>query len=293
MACPGTPHIPPTHLESEAAQLRVVEWFRSYFTSRYPGGIVISELEYMARTTRAPNQPGPLRLPGQPDLSAVLDALTSDFRRWSKARDFRKCDALGIELAQHRHAELLEVTTVGNVASATRQIAEKLAILRGTVEKIHNLRITWMPSPWRPAPNQMIYPLPAKGDEIARFICYWATYKRPAPPGVILYEVHAVQRKRVPDPVPVPKKETDKIREGFRNGADQEAKARRFAEQHPAVVFALRAAAAIVGVAALVAAIVAIIDPVPGDEVAAASFAIALLTFAISGPETQGSGGTL
>ena len=85
-----------TPLESEAAQLRVRELFQADFLHRYPDGIVISELEYMGRTTSAPNQPGPLRIAGRPALNRIMEALTADFRRWLKDRDYRKCDVLGI-----------------------------------------------------------------------------------------------------------------------------------------------------------------------------------------------------
>jgi hypothetical protein len=39
----------PAALQSEAAQLHVVSWFRADFLRRYPTGLVISELEYMGR----------------------------------------------------------------------------------------------------------------------------------------------------------------------------------------------------------------------------------------------------
>ena len=50
-------------------------------------GIVISELEFMGRTTAATEAPTPLRTFGRPRLNQILDALAHDFRRWSKDRD--------------------------------------------------------------------------------------------------------------------------------------------------------------------------------------------------------------
>ena len=96
MICLGTPQMAPSALQSEAAQLHVVSWFRQYFLGKFPSGIVISELEYMGRTTSATEAPTPLRTFGQPRLNQVLDALAHDFRRWSNNRDYRKCDVLGI-----------------------------------------------------------------------------------------------------------------------------------------------------------------------------------------------------
>lgn len=60
MICLGTPQISPNKLQSEAAQLYVVSWFRDYFLGKYPTGIVISELEYVGRTTFPIEAPTPL-----------------------------------------------------------------------------------------------------------------------------------------------------------------------------------------------------------------------------------------
>lgn len=142
-------------LYAEAAQLRVLYWFREDFLRRSPNGIVISELGYMGRTTGAPKQPGPLRTPGRPGINEVLDAMTSDFRRWLKDRDYRKCDVLGIA-DEGRYAELLEVTTEDNAASAITQIASKFAILRETVNRLHNMSVDWTAAKWRPAMHQIV-----------------------------------------------------------------------------------------------------------------------------------------
>ena len=57
MICLGTPQMAPSSLQSEAAQLHVVSWFREYFLRKYPTGVVISELEFMGRTTSATEAP--------------------------------------------------------------------------------------------------------------------------------------------------------------------------------------------------------------------------------------------
>ena len=69
MICLGSPQMSPSSLQSEAAQLHVVSWFRDDFLRRYPSGIVISELEYMGRTTSATEAPTPLRT--WPDLADI------------------------------------------------------------------------------------------------------------------------------------------------------------------------------------------------------------------------------
>ena len=153
MICLGTPQMSPSRLDSEAAQLRIVEWFRAYFTRKFPTGIVISELEYMGRTTSPSGSPTPLRTFGRPKLNQILDALAHDFRRWVRDRDYRKCDVLGIA-NDGLNAELLEVTTVNNAASAIAQVNSKLAILRETVNRIHHMSVDWRASTWRPGPAQ-------------------------------------------------------------------------------------------------------------------------------------------
>lgn len=286
MVCLGSPQSSPTHLEAEAAQLYAVQLFRENFLSRYPNGIVISEYEYMGRTTAAPNAPSPIQYPGRPRLNQVLDALSSDFRRWIRNRDYRKCDALGID-GYGTYAELLEVTTVTNVRSAATQMLSKLAILRETVNRIHNASVDWRPSIWRPAAHELFYPLASNSDEV-RYLCYTPTWKV-APPGVILYEVHTVRRQRQPQTVPVgvPSEAADTIREAVRSNPPQQGReeswARQFITEHPTVAAVLRILAGIVGIAAAVAAIILIIDPVPGDEVVVGSVAMFLCRFALQG----------
>jgi hypothetical protein len=59
-----------------------------------------------------------------------------------------------------------------------------------------------------------------------------------------------------------------------------EERARRFLQKHPDIAEWIRRLAMLLAVAAVIAAIVALIDPVPGDEVAALAFAGALFRFA-------------
>ena len=282
MICLGTPQMSPSALQSEAAQLHVVSWFREYFLSKYPTGIVISELEYMGRTTSATEAPTPLRTFGQPRLNQILDALAHDFRRWSKERDYRKCDVLGIA-NDGFNAELLEVTTESNAASAIAQVISKLAILRETVNRIHNLSVDWRASTWKPGPEQLFRVLQATPLEIT-YLCYVPTFRAAAVPGVVLYEVHRLARDRAVVPVPAPREAQQRVRQAVPRQGDFEERARQFLDANPDIAGWIRAIAAVLTVAAVIVAILAIINPVPGDEVAAAYFAAALFRIALARP---------
>ncbi len=280
MICLGYPQMAPSSLQSEAAQLHVVSWFRDYFLSRYPSGIVISELEYMGRTTSATEAPTPLRTFGQPRLNQILDALAHDFRRWSKDRDYRKCDVLGIA-NDGFNAELLEVTTESNAASAIAQVNSKLAILRETVNRIHNLSVDWRASTWKPGPDQLFRVLQATPLDIT-YLCYVPTFRSAAPLGVVLYEVHRLSRERAIVPVPAPKEAQRRVRQAVPPQGDFETRARQFLNANPDIAGWIRAIAAVLTVAAVIVAILAVINPVPGDEVAAAYFAAALFRVALA-----------
>jgi hypothetical protein len=282
MICLGNSRSTPSHLEAEAAQLYAVRLFRSDFLSRHRDGIVISEYEYMGLTTAASNNPSPIQYPGKTQLNKVLAALSADFRRWVKNRDYRKCDALGLN-GNGTYAELLEVTTVTNAASAAKQILSKLAILRETVNRVHNASVDWRPATWRPGPTELFYLLPSSPEEI-RYLCYTPTLQS-ALPGVILYEIHVITRPRQIVTVPVSSEVADPIREAVRNNPPQrgmeESWARQFIQDHPNIAFGLRGLALFAGLAAAVAALVLIFDPVPGDEVAAGALAAFLMKFAM------------
>jgi hypothetical protein len=279
MICLGSPQLAPTSLHSEAAQWQVVQWFREYFLGRYPTGIVISELEYVGRTTSAIEPPTPLRMFGQPRLNQILDALAHDFRRWSKERDYRKCDVLGIA-NDGMNAELLEVTTENRAAAAIAQVTSKLAILRETVNRIHNLAVDWRASSWKPGPRQLFAPLGASALDIT-YLCYAPTFRSAPVPGVVLYEVHRMRRENVAVPVPAPKEAQQRVRNAVPRQGDVEARAREFLKANPDIAGWIRAVAVVLAVAAVIVAIVALIDPVPGDEVAAAYFAAALFRVAL------------
>jgi hypothetical protein len=282
MLCLGTPQATPNHEDASVAQLRAVELFRQHFLSRYPAGIVLTELEYMGHTTRAPQSPGPLQFRGRPAVNAVLEALTRDFRNWVKNSDYRKCDALGID-GSGTYGELLEITTESNANSAIGQVGAKLTILRSTVNRVNNLHVDWQATRWRPTQTQCFYPLRPNSAGEVRYVCYQPTVRSAAPAGVVLYEIHVVVRPRVPVPVPIPKESSDQLRQSYRTrqrSEPEEAWARRFIIEHPSTAVALRALAALGGLVLAVSAVVLIFDPLPGDEAAAGAAALALLRFA-------------
>jgi hypothetical protein len=268
----------PGPLDSQAAQLRIVALFREYFMRKFPTGIVISELEYMGRTTSPSGSPTPLRTFGRPKLNQILDALAHDFRRWVRARDYRKCDVLGIA-NDGLNAELLEVTTVDNAASAIAQVNSKLAILRETVNRIHHMSVDWRASTWRPGPTQSFLALDTTPHQM-RYICYMPTFRVAAPLGVTLYEIHVLTRQQVRAPVPAPNRAQERVKQAVPVSAGAEERARRFLQEHPDIAEWIRGIALVLAAAAVVGAIVALIDPVPGDEVAAFAFASALFRFA-------------
>jgi hypothetical protein len=288
MICLGEAQMSPGKWDSQAAQLWIVWAFREYFMKKFPSGIVISELEYMSRTTSAPKTPmgpsgplGPLQVPGRSKLNQILDALTLDFRRWSKERDYRKCDVLGIA-NDGLNAELVEVTTEDNARSAIIQINAKVATLRETVNRIHNMSVDWRASEWKPGPSQLFRVVKVSRYEI-KYICYMPTFRALAPPGVVLYEIHVIERP--PDPVRVPVPEPEGVRERIRElvplPETMEERARRFLTENPDVADWIRAIALLMALGSVLLAIVAIIDPVPGDEIAAFAFASALFRFAM------------
>lgn len=293
MICLGSPQSAPTQWEALAAQLKIVELFRADFLRRYPDGIVISELEYMGRTTAAPNHPGPLVIPGKARLSAVMAALASDFRRWIGNRDYRKCDAMGIS-GDGVSAELLEVTTVDNAASAAAQMISKLAILKETVNRIHNLAVDWRPTIWRPGPGQLFYNISQGNPRQFRYLCFQPTYRAPAPAGVILYEAHVAERPQVPVPFQIPQDASDRLRRAARadppNEQTAESWARKFLSENPIVGTVLRSLAFVVGVIVLIGAIILIFDPIPGDEAAAAAAAMWLISLSLGQPSRQPPG---
>lgn len=279
-------------LGSEAAQLWAFAFFKADFQRRFPGGEVLSELEYIGdsvyfvRGDRGPTYRG---IKGKPKLTEIFRAMSEDYRNGWKDGDFRKSDGLGLD-AQGLTGELLEVTTWRNRESAIRQMGQKLRIL-SSMNIIHGLPTVWNGTPWKPTSSQR-YQILKDTPEYVDYICFEPTFRKlPGaqilPAGVVLYEIHRQPKpklKKVPVPVPLPEKVKDAIAEGAqlqkKTGMDPVRWAEGFMAEHPYAGAALRAVCLVAGAAVAVVAVAAIFDPVPGDEVAAFSLAMALVKVA-------------
>ena len=244
------------------------DWFRVDFLKRYPDGVVISQLEYMGFTTRAPKNPLPVIYRGKSRINEIMDAMAANFRNWTKNGDYRKCDMLGIA-NDGLTGELIEVTTDLNRLSAITQVNTKLDILTRTVNRISNLHVDWRPSKWRPGPGQM-YGLLSATPGGQKYVCYQPTFRRGAPDGVILYEIHSA----LPEPIPVPYRFRERARSALRELKAMDVKAKEFLKENDDVSNWVKGLAIVAGGLVIIAAA---IDPVPGDEIAAAAFAESLL----------------
>jgi hypothetical protein len=221
-------------------------------------------------------------------MSRILQALSTDFRRFLRDRDFRKPDVMGIS-ADGGIVEFLEVTTVGRKDSAAKQLRDKLDTVRNTVEKIMqaSLPIDWRAADWRPPVDQLAMPLPSKPREV-RWLCFVPTYQEDPPRGVILYGVHCAEFLNGP-PVAVPRPDSETLnhlREALSNrqkvaGSDEEW-ARREIAARPALHQFLRVLASILGVVAAIAFVIDLLDPEPFAKAGLAMLIRTLFTYALA-----------
>ncbi len=275
MICLGPQNLTTQEFDAQAAQLRIFESFRTHFLGRFPDGEVTSELEYQGGTTSPFTLPRPPRTFGRHHVDRVYAALAADFRNWSKERDYRKCDVLGIA-NDGVTAELIEVTIDYNAASAIRQLEHKLSILRQTVNRNHNLHVDWRAAPWRPNTKRLFCPLRAPSGQM-RYACYEPTVRNSAPNGIVLYEIHALDRSVATEPLP------QNVRDAVRKHADSsrhqtpEAWAQNVTAREPGVSGTLRVLAIGGAIALIVIGIAMLLDPVPGNEVLAFTAAMALV----------------
>jgi len=223
-----------------------------------------------------------VHLRGERQINEVLEAL-KDYRRHARPSDYRKSDGIGIA-RDGMEGELVEVTTVTRRLSAEKQLREKLDTLTRTVNRIHNLSTRWRPSPWKPqGPGELYYSV----APTRVILSFEPTYRENSPDGVILYEVLDMEPEQQPQVVSLPESAADTIRR--RQAASPVGKAgpKGWADElgvsNPSLIGALRAVALVGGAAMTVAAVVAALDPIPGDEIAAYAAASALITFALRG----------
>src|SRR5262249_59695245 len=95
---------------------------------------------------------------------------------------------------------------------------------------------------------------------------------------VVLYEIHRLAREQATATVPAPREAKQRVCQAIpQQEMDYEARARQFLAANPDIAVWIRALAAVLLVAAGIATIIAVVDPVPGDEVATAFFAAAVV----------------
>jgi hypothetical protein len=238
--CLGIPtrSVRPGENTSTVAELYVYFNYLSWFQGKYASGIVLPQTDFVNVRTRIPL------------VDAFLDAMADDFKNvfsnksvaaarkagdLSKLRPggFRKPDMLGIARdGEGVLVELVEVTTDGEAPSTIREdLGEKLDTLNNLVLPILVAKLTERlsqtlvsvrirPSPWRPSPGQLIYPLPtvaagaaASGQKV-EWLCYKPTFRRFPPngtDGLVLYEVHSVGTPQL-----VPKEVVDRLKSAYK-----------------------------------------------------------------------------
>ncbi len=287
MNCP--PHQPTRGFDAQVAEMRAYEWFRADFLRRYPSGEVMTQYEYIARGSFAGAGGTPLRFAGKPEITALVDSMSDNFRRHVRFADFRKPDGIGMaEVGRAVRVELLEVTTEGNAASAIRQMRDKTAILSGVVAGASvGLSLEVRGTTWRPSEGQMTWPTTPQAGELARWICYAPTRRQSPPEGVTLYEVHGSGTGR---PVPAFSPEAERaLRRAY---GESRERARRgepagegLAGESPVAAREVANLAVTLGwalaVGAVAACVVAAATPVPGDELAVCSFALGVTRAAV------------
>lgn len=170
---------------------------------------------------------------------------------------------------------------------------ELFRTLNRTVNGIHNLTTNWKASPWQPTGRGLFYPLPPTAAGKVRVLSFHPTYREKAGPGIILYEILESSRQPEPVPVAIPEAEQQVVRQEVQrqSAGTAAAWARQFGTERPVLMGLLRGLVLVVGLAAAVAALLALFDPVPGDEVAAATAATALIYFAAHGTVPPELGG--
>jgi hypothetical protein len=207
------------------AEIGALGPFRTDFLRRYPGGLVLSQLDYQSVST-----------PGDANTQLILDALDTYFRNWwsrknpSREGGFRKPDGMGIARGGSM-IELMEVKPYDNYSDGLRQLNEMIGIVKDGLRGYYVERCTrdqatlaFDPStatvvrgtPWKPGPENLVVPLipppvnalapGSKGAQAAAqaaneisWICYKPNLRKlpdgsdPAA-GVVLYEIHRINK---------------------------------------------------------------------------------------------------
>jgi len=290
------PTVDPRRIDSAAAEARAYESFRSDFLRRFSDGVVMTQLEYIAKTTFASGPQGPVQYSGKPKISALLRAMSDAFKRGLHPADFRKPDGIGIaEEGMSLRVECLEVTTEKNFRGGAKQMRDKLDTLRTTVDKSMNAsgNAIYVGTPWKPSgwEKTLAVPPDSGNRDALRWVCFLPTDRVKPPDGVILYEVHSVRLD--PEQAAVPKLSPDaarRLREAYQqalqlNGAGA-AQETSWIDKHLQINAPdreqIRALVLVSGIALAAACIVTAIDPVPGDEVVVCGIALQFARTAIA-----------
>lgn len=286
------PVVTTNYIDSLTAQSRAYECFFQDFMRRHPKGEVLTEYEYLGKTTFAGAGGTAIRYSGKPWISKLISSMSVAFRKFEKFADFRKPDGIGfVENGRSVLVELLEVTTEKNQQSAKKQLLHKKDTLLTTVVPhlepsftVDVIGTPWKPSGWQTTCNSTP---DIKNKETVRWVCYLPTLRNKLPDGVILYEVHASNSMRDPVNLPVLSPETQAVikRDVAKARAKREAAeiiGQRVPITDPTVGDEIARIAKIVGMSAAIglvaaACVATVMTPIPGDEVVVGAFALKLV----------------
>lgn len=186
--------------------------FEKDFKSRHQGGIVLNQLTYQT-----------IAVPNDPDVQFVIDALQEDFKNWwakknsSREGGFRKPDGLGISPGA-KVIELIEVKPWDMYDEGVAQLNEMISLINFSLKAQYDKRslrygmspsynpeyaTTVKGSAWKPSGEGLTVPLPVDPatGEIA-WICYRPTIRKVESSGVILYEIHYIEKSRYQQKIP-------------------------------------------------------------------------------------------
>jgi hypothetical protein len=286
IVCPAA--VPTQGFDAAVAEMRAYESFRADFLRRHRSGVVMTQYEYMSKGSFAGAGGTPLRIPSQPQLNALLDSMSDNFRRHVKFADFRKPDGIAMaERAGSVLVELLEVTTAGNALSAKKQMVDKTAILLGPVAKAAadgGLLLEVKGTPWRPGKTEEMTASTPTKEELARWVCYAPTTRLSPPAGVTLYEMHSV-KKGTALPVFSPQAQ-QALQKSYASSKGAAKKGLPIRTPDPVVAQEIAnmltqyGPYVVVGATALACAATAL-SPVPGDEVVVCGFALGVTRAAL------------
>ena len=244
--------------------------FEKDFKSRHKGGIVLNQLTYKLITT-----------PTDTDIQFVLEALQEDFKNWwsstnmSREGGYRKPDGLGISPGA-RIIELIEVKPYHSYQAGVTQLNEMISLidfsLRAHYDKKSlregmspsynpNYAVTIKGSPWKFSNDGLTIPLPvdAATGEIA-WICFRPTLRQAGVDGVVLYEIHNIEKNRYQQKIP------DDVAKRLKEAYERQRKAntwspfaQEYARSNPQDAELIKNLTIAIGVVAVVALIVVVV----------------------------------